>query len=364
MPTAADSYRARRGPASCDEVGFRRGGRLDQDVGARFRRAYDAAGGEARLGCPREDDPSGFVGRWGPGWRQDLRGGSEGEARLMAAGRDAPVVVMSGRWHRDYTHGSGFGPNSGPVLGYPVADPASVDGCLVVRLRGGEAGPALMASGPDGTMYWVPGPGARLWLELGGPGGALGRPVGRPDDRGAGTFVQPFERGSVSGVQDGTATTDGVVERPLTEPDEPVRQLLADLNRELYGAVDDPFTVRGWTDVAARLHDAEREIQSGRYADAATDLGTALQLAFRRAGFAQQVLGEQLRAARAAGVFSGLGNRLGGAVEDLIAWISGLRNSHGDAHPTARPASRAEALLGLRLVRAIAGWLADGLGPP
>src|SRR5689334_6599550 len=62
-----------RGPASCDAVGHTRGG-LHPSLGHPFREAYERAGGKERVGCPRSDDPSGFVGPWGPGWRQDLRG--------------------------------------------------------------------------------------------------------------------------------------------------------------------------------------------------------------------------------------------------------------------------------------------------
>src|SRR4051794_7977379 len=95
------------GPSDCNHVGYTRGG-LHPTLGRRFREAYQQAGGRDRLGCPRSDDPSGYVGPWGPGSRQDLRGGTEGESRIMTVD-DGAVVVMSGRWYRDYTIGSGLG---------------------------------------------------------------------------------------------------------------------------------------------------------------------------------------------------------------------------------------------------------------
>lgn len=366
MSEGADPYRARQGPASCDEVGFRRGGQLDRDVGAQFRRAYEVAGGEALVGCPRNDDPSGYVGLWGPGLRQDLRGGTEEEARIMAVGEDGhygTAVVMSGRWFRDYTYGSGYGPNSGPVLGYPVTDPFPIGRGLVVRLSGGEAGAGLMASGPDGTMFWVRGHAARHWLEFGGPDGPLGRPADWPEQRGAGSYAQRFEQGLAVVQPDGAVSVDLTAEvasaPALTSQ---LRQLLEELNRELQGSVDDPFTARGWLEVAAGLKEAEREIERGRYPNAVTDLGTVLQLALGRAGYSGNQLGDQLKAARLGGLFAGLDVRLGTAAENISYWISGLRNTRSDAHPSPPP-TRPEALLAFRLTESIAGWLADREGP-
>lgn len=360
-------YRADRGPDSCDEVGFRRGG-LDRVVGERFRRAYEQAGGEPRLGCPREDDPSGFVGPWGPGLRQDLRGGSEGEARIMAVGSDdegyGEAVVMSGKWYRDYTDGSRLGGNSGPVLGYPVTAPRAVGRGLVVRLKGGEAGAGLMVSGPDETMFWIRGVAARRWLELSGPDGPLGLPVSWPENRDAGAYEQRFEHGTILVAPDGDVATGLTSEaaRPSALGDE-VRQLLAELNRELPGALEDPFTIRGWGEIRMRLREAEQEIERGRYADAATDLGSALQLALRRAGYTRGQLGDQLRAARKDGLFAGLNTRLGSAAEAVVEWISAFRNQRSDAHPSEQEPTRAEVLLALRLTTGITGWLADREGP-
>jgi hypothetical protein len=223
-----------KGPTSCDAVGHSRGG-LHPVLGRPFRLAYNAAGGRARLGCPRSDDPSGFVGPWGPGWRQDLRGGTEGVARIMTLDATSEVVVMSGRFYDDYTNGSGLGPNSGPVLGYPTSPPKQVGAALVVRLTGGEAGPGLMVSDPTGRMRWLRGPFARRWLELGGPDGPLGRPVSdyhdAPDGQGE---LQEFEHDSLRVSPDADTAMVGSGRAVVAQTGSPVvRKLWAELEQDL-----------------------------------------------------------------------------------------------------------------------------------
>lgn len=363
--TTGDRYRSNQGPSNCDEVGCRRGGHLDRTVGDRFRRAYADAGGEERLGCPREDDPSGYVGPWGPGLRQDLRGGSEGQARIMALALDGTygeAVVMSGQWCRDYTDGSGLGGNSAPVMGYPVSAPETIGSSAVVRLAGGEAGPGLMASGPDGTMFWIIGVAGRYWLQTGGSDGPLGRPTAWPEQHTGGTFLQRFEHDVVMVERRGDVWSSVAVPSGHGPLDARLLRLIKGLDLELPGRVDDPFTVRGWTDVREKLRDAEREIERGRYQDAATDLGTAMQLAFAQAGYHERVLGKQLVLAKRAGLFTDLNSKLGPAVESFTEWLSAFRNQRSDAHPSSSPPSRSDTVLALRLATSVAGWLADVTG--
>jgi hypothetical protein len=153
------------------------------------------------------------------------------------------VVVMSGRWHADYTDGSGFGPNSGPVLGYPTSEPLQVGSGLIVRLTGGEAGPGLMASDPSGSMRWLRAPIALRWLELNCPEGALGRPIGDQHEQPGGIGeLQEFEHGSLrlpaetSALVGGGSVNDRNEAPPLSTT---VRQFLGELYRDLHGGHDE-----------------------------------------------------------------------------------------------------------------------------
>src|SRR5207244_2453333 len=86
-----------------------------------FREVYDRAGGSRALGCPRSDDTSGYVHKWGEGYSQDLEGRNGHPARLMILPPVRQAIALQGTLNRDYTNQ--FDRNSAPQLGYPTADP-------------------------------------------------------------------------------------------------------------------------------------------------------------------------------------------------------------------------------------------------
>jgi hypothetical protein len=98
-----------------------------------------------------------------------------------------------------------------------------------------------------------------------------------------------------------------------------------------------------------KLRGAQTELDSGNSADAITDAGTALQLLLSHLGHHGKTLGEQVKAARLAGLFSGIDGKLGAAVDNLCDWVASVRNQRGDAHPAAQP-DRADAELVFRIV--------------
>jgi hypothetical protein len=111
--------------ATCDDVGAVGPGRIDPIWGSAFSRAYLQAGGQPELGCPRADDPSGFVHGWGAGISQDLQGGRSGNARIMVLPPHR-VLVMSGSYWVDYTqgiNGKGYYARAAAIMGYPTSDP-------------------------------------------------------------------------------------------------------------------------------------------------------------------------------------------------------------------------------------------------
>lgn len=220
------------GPDSCDDVGYERGG-LHPVHGEAFRAAYEQAGGRPRLGCPRSDDPSGWVGPWAAGWRQDLRGGSEVASRIMAL-PGGTAIVMSGRWHHDYTRESGHRNDSGEVLGYPTSEPEPLGRAMVVRMSGGRPDPGLMVSDAAGTMRWLPKDFAVAWLESGGPDGPLGLPAGNVL-RVAGGRVQEFERDSLQAPAAGPASRVSGAAAPILPADPRTVRLLADLHADVRG---------------------------------------------------------------------------------------------------------------------------------
>lgn len=80
-----------------------------------------------------------------------------------------------------------------------------------------------------------------------------------------------------------------------------------------------------------KLREALAELDGGKTADAVTDAGTALQTLLTHLGHTGPTLGDQVRAARKAGLFSGIDTKLGEAVENLAAWVAAVRNQMGDA---------------------------------
>lgn len=115
----------------------------------------------------------------------------------------------------------------------------------------------------------------------------------------------------------------------------------------------------GWQPVGDKIDAAWREIEDEQYEDAVTDIGVALEIALRLAGYPGQTLGDQIGAARRGQAFSRTNTPLGLGVEHVARWVSATRNSKGDAHDSPLTPTRAEAELALRLVLAVSGWLAE-----
>lgn len=111
-----------------------------------------------------------------------------------------------------------------------------------------------------------------------------------------------------------------------------------------------------WMEVQERMDHAAREIREGRYSDAVTDLGTAMQVALGLAGFSGSTLGEQNRQFRASHQFSGLHTKLGVGLISLMEWVGAARNDRGDAHPGAE-ATKDEACLLFGVVRSLMSYL-------
>lgn len=121
---------------------------------------------------------------------------------------------------------------------------------------------------------------------------------------------------------------------------------------------EDPAPLASWAEVDAKLAEATAELAAGDLDDAITDIGTALQLALQLAGCQGKTLGEQVKAVRQRDLFQREHSKLAVALEALPEWIASVRNQKGDAHPGAAPTT-AEALLAVRMVRALAHYLAS-----
>jgi hypothetical protein len=174
---------------TCTDVGNSKSGVKDTDYYGAFRGAYEKAGGRATLGCPRADDTSGFVHKWGEGYSQDLQGGNGLPARLMILPPNGPVVVMQGTLNRDYTNP--FTQNSAPQLGYPTSHPVACGNAKVLPLVHGRWAPGGMVTSVDQQSWvWLAKPFWLRYMSLGGPFGRLGRPVGQSDP----TDEQPLQR--------------------------------------------------------------------------------------------------------------------------------------------------------------------------
>lgn len=165
--------------------------------------------------------------------------------------------------------------------------------------------------------------------------------------------------------------------QPRTESNGPKKALLAtELSNRLrplgWRLVDGyPVEVNGqdspaelpdtWVEVDRGLRDADREIRATHYADAVTDLGTALQRALLIAGVDGNSLGDQIGVARRQGLFSQEHTKLGTALEELVRWVASIRNQRSDSHPG--PGAReSEAVLVAAVVRGVCVYLREEAG--
>jgi hypothetical protein len=200
--------------AKCADVGNNQPGNPDPLWGNLFREAYQRAGGEAELGCPRKDDPSGYIHPWANGLSQDLQGGKAGKARIMTLGDPRPVLVVAGTYYEDYT--TPYGDNAAQTMGYPVSDPIPCGSTMKVVLLDGaektkyfarEQTPGAMVTNPrTSRLIWVPRDIWERYVRLDGPLGRLGGPVSNLEQTPGGA-VQYFENGYIK-IVDGTAKTD------------------------------------------------------------------------------------------------------------------------------------------------------------
>jgi transcriptional regulator with XRE-family HTH domain len=152
---------------------------------AAFVAVYRAAGGEV-LGCGFSD-----VHPWGPGWIQDLRGGRDGNAAIMALNANQALVLTGRAWH-DYQ--AQLGPNTGPRAGYPTSAPFRCGRATLFELAGGSEGPGAMVTLSNSHQFiWLSGAIWATHRELGGPAGPLGSPSGPP------TITEKGERQAFDG---------------------------------------------------------------------------------------------------------------------------------------------------------------------
>lgn len=113
----------------------------------------------------------------------------------------------------------------------------------------------------------------------------------------------------------------------------------------------------GWAQVEAALVEAQAEAIAGEFADAMTDVGRALQLAFTAAGHDGPTTGAQLKQARKAGSFSGADSQLGVATEALVNWLAAQRNTRSDSHPSDNPPASADMTVAMSATRAVIRYL-------
>jgi hypothetical protein len=195
--------------ATCADIGDDGRNTPDPMWAGPFRAAYQAAGGEAALGCPRTNDPSGYVHQWGAGTSQDLQGGRAGIARIMAL-TPKDVIVMAGSYWHDYTDLGNGQPNSNAAQekGYPISKPVACGTARLVLLadsQQNETPGAMVTAAHSNHFVWLP---KSIWLAYeaaGGPFGPLGQPVGQERLVPSG-ISQPFEHGYIMLIGDVTHT--------------------------------------------------------------------------------------------------------------------------------------------------------------
>ena len=160
------------------------------EYASEFRAAYDRFGGAAVLGCAINE-----VHTWGPGMTQDLRGGSERAAALMATVPESAIVLAGQLW-RAYDGMGGVGTGrTAPLAGYPRSDPQQYrEGFLLPLTQGSGGDGGLLRRNGDPNWYWVSGPMWDRYASEGGPSGWLGFPIG-PSVASGSQLRQAFEGG-------------------------------------------------------------------------------------------------------------------------------------------------------------------------
>ena len=190
--------------ANCTEVGAGNG-----TAALAFRDAFDAAGGRTVLGCATED-----VVKWGPGLAQSFEGGELGPGRILSGDRFGQAFVLAGQLWESYrwiAEGA-----ASEIVGFPITPPLKCDGSYTMGFQGGADGPGALVQSDAGDEYiWL---GSSVWIlyvDAGGPGGPLGRPVEASRDN-TGSMAT-FANGSISAAygEAPTALFDGPAQNPL-----------------------------------------------------------------------------------------------------------------------------------------------------
>jgi len=195
--------------ARCGDIGNRDRDTPEPLWSGPFRAAYKRAGGKAVLGCPRTDDPSGYVHEWAAGWSQDLQGGRDGIARIMAL-NPQHVIIMAGSYWHDYTDQGNGQPNSDAAQqkGYPTSNPVPCGAARLVLLEKSQEGesPGAMLTDVHGHFIWLPKLMWARYRATGGPFGRLGLPLGQEQSTQTGQ-LQRFQHGYIL-VTSGITRTD------------------------------------------------------------------------------------------------------------------------------------------------------------
>lgn len=171
--------------AGCFEVGAGGGSMIGP-----FRSAYDTYGGRVVLGCAANE-----VHKWGPGYVQDLEGGSAGRSSLMTLNR-TDVYVLAGPLWWDYVAVAGGATTD--FAGLAASPPLRCGPSVLVLLDGGLDGPGALVESDSGSFVWVP---ADFWAQYraaGGPAGPLGRPLADGVTRDSSGPTLLFEAGKMT----------------------------------------------------------------------------------------------------------------------------------------------------------------------